>query len=240
MFFMQPAKFPPEPFSENLKPKRIHYFTAIQLALFVLLYVVKAIKIIAIAFPIVIAACIPFRMYVLPRIFTQKELVMLDGEDEAVKKWLEDEKEERRKAREIEDLEHQEDADEGDDEHEEEDHLEEEKDIVTPLPQTIPSVSPSSKAQQPKTRPRRMRATSAPQGYLFAEPPQVIIRKRVKPREFEDLDRLGGDESGTETDETPAHRRAHRRSTRVKQVSCPTHYLLHEAKRQVDENYFFG
>merc|ERR1712129_461952 len=90
MFFMQPNKYPPEPFTETMSPTRIHLYTFIQLALFVLLYVVKAIKTIAIAFPIIIAACLPFRLYVLPCIFTAKELVMIDGEDEAIKKWIAD------------------------------------------------------------------------------------------------------------------------------------------------------
>ena len=74
----------------HVRPKRMHLFTAIQLGLFVLLYVVKAIKQVAIAFPIVIALCIPIRLYLLPKIFTEKELVMMDGDDQQVMKWLAD------------------------------------------------------------------------------------------------------------------------------------------------------
>ena len=66
----------------------MHLFTVIQMAVFILLYAVKAIKPIAIAFPVVIALCIPFRMYVLPRIFTEKELVMIDSDDAVVAEWL--------------------------------------------------------------------------------------------------------------------------------------------------------
>jgi len=243
MFFMQPSKFPPEPFTECMSAKRIHLFTAIQLALFALLYTVKAIKTIAIAFPIVIAACIPFRMYILPKIFTAKELVMLDGEDEAIKKWLQNEEDEMLKAEEIEDLEDQND-DKGDEEEDEEedDEAEEERDTVAPLP--LPKTFSKDFDKAPsKQKPRqRRRSTSAPQGYLFAEPPQVVIRKQAQPREFEDLDRsdLFADETASgSTDEAPIRNRRGR-PRRVKQVSCPTHYLIHEAKKQVDTNYFFG
>ena len=62
------------------RPK-LHLYTLLQLALFLLLYVVKATKSIAIAFPLVIAACIPIRLFVLPRLFTAAELKALDGDD---------------------------------------------------------------------------------------------------------------------------------------------------------------
>ena len=38
-------------------------------------------KSIAIAFPLVIAACIPIRLFLLPRLFSKDELEALDGDD---------------------------------------------------------------------------------------------------------------------------------------------------------------
>lgn len=90
LFFKQPSRYGEtgESFAIHMKPKRIHIFTAIQLFLFVGLYVVKAVKLIAIAFPIIIALCIPIRLYLLPLWFTADELTLLDGDDENIKKVL--------------------------------------------------------------------------------------------------------------------------------------------------------
>jgi hypothetical protein len=44
--------------------------------------------VIAIAFPIVIKACIPVRMYMLPRYFTEEELIMIDTDDSIVDEYL--------------------------------------------------------------------------------------------------------------------------------------------------------
>ena len=85
---MQPAKYPKEPFTQYMRPKRMHYFTLIQIALFILLLIFRAVKVIAIAFPIVIKACIPVRMYLLPRIFTTEELIMIDTDDAVVAEYL--------------------------------------------------------------------------------------------------------------------------------------------------------
>lgn len=90
LIFKQPSRYGEtgEGFSKHMKPARIHLFTAIQLFLFVSLYLVKAIKTIAIAFPVVIALCIPIRLYLLPKIFTPDELVLLDGDDKDIKNCL--------------------------------------------------------------------------------------------------------------------------------------------------------
>lgn len=88
LFFMQPSRYPVTPFTKYMKPKRIHLFTGIQLLLFSLLYVVKSIKTIAIAFPLMIAACIPIRMFLLPKIFSEEELILLDTDEGTVKEWL--------------------------------------------------------------------------------------------------------------------------------------------------------
>lgn len=88
MFFMQPSMYPKEPYVEHMEAKKIHTFTAIQLLLFGILYTVKSIKSVAIAFPVIIAACIPIRLYVLPKIFTDGELTVLDGEDSEIEEWV--------------------------------------------------------------------------------------------------------------------------------------------------------
>lgn len=79
----QPSLYPQQPFTDGKKvPRRkLHAYTVLQLSLFALLYVVKAVKSIAIAFPLVIAACIPIRLYLLPRLFSTDELEALDGDD---------------------------------------------------------------------------------------------------------------------------------------------------------------
>jgi len=89
-FFKQPSRYGDmgESFT-HLRPMRIHLFTIIQLFLFIALYFVKAFKAIAIAFPIIIALCIPIRLYVLPKLFTKDELVLLDGDDNAIRACLE-------------------------------------------------------------------------------------------------------------------------------------------------------
>ncbi len=54
MFFMQPSRYPNEPYMQYTNKKKMHTYTGIQLSLFALLYAVKSFKPIAIAFPIVI------------------------------------------------------------------------------------------------------------------------------------------------------------------------------------------
>ena len=88
MFFQQPSKYPISPYTKYMKPKRMHLFTVIQLILFALLYTVKSIKSIAIAFPILIAACIPIRLFLLPKIFSEEELILIDSDEATVHAWL--------------------------------------------------------------------------------------------------------------------------------------------------------
>lgn len=55
-----------------------------------MLYVVKSTAVIAIAFLVMIFAIIPIRSFLLPRIFTKDELVVLDGDDEEIEEYLAD------------------------------------------------------------------------------------------------------------------------------------------------------
>lgn len=88
MLFMQPSKYPVQPYTQYMKAKKMHLFTSIQLFFFALLYTVKSIKTIAIAFPLCIALCIPIRLYVLPKIFTRDELILIDSDPQTVKIWI--------------------------------------------------------------------------------------------------------------------------------------------------------
>ena len=85
MLLMQPGKYPKSaPYVGRLSQREIFGMTAIQVGLFALMYVLKTVKQTAIAFPLVIAACIPVRLYVLPRLFSAHALALLDGDDDEV------------------------------------------------------------------------------------------------------------------------------------------------------------
>lgn len=86
MLFMQPSRIPDEPFSKYMAHKRMHLFTFVQIFIFICLIVFRSIKQIAIAFPIIIKLCIPIRTYLLPKWFSDEELVLLDAEDHVIRK----------------------------------------------------------------------------------------------------------------------------------------------------------
>lgn len=91
MFFMQPSRYPKCGYTEHVSRGQMQRFTAVQLFLFVLLYFVKSVKSIAILFPLVIAACIPVRVWLLPRYFTKEELIYIDGDDAEIEALEEEE-----------------------------------------------------------------------------------------------------------------------------------------------------
>ena len=84
----QPRKYPKTPYTVYMENNRIHLYTCIQLGFFMVLYVVKTIKTIAIAFPFFILLCIPARLYLLPAIFEAYELTVLDGSPEQVARFV--------------------------------------------------------------------------------------------------------------------------------------------------------
>jgi len=88
MFFMQPSKYPKEPYTVHMKKSKMHTFTAIQLLIFAGLYVVIATKTLAITFPFFILACIPIRLYILPKYFTEEELLFIDSDEDAINEFL--------------------------------------------------------------------------------------------------------------------------------------------------------
>ena len=79
---------PKEPHTQYMPPNRMHYFAGIQIVLFAMLLVFRSVKVFAIAFPLIIKACISIRMYFLPKLFTTEELIMIDTDDETVARYL--------------------------------------------------------------------------------------------------------------------------------------------------------
>lgn len=239
MFFMQPSKYPLEPCTMHMKPRRMHLFTAIQLGLFALLYTVKAIKTIAIAFPLIIACCIPIRMYILPKIFTEKELVMIDGDDDAIMKWL---------------AENRDDGEAGEKEEEGavvdetrhvtfdivEADIEEQRQTETEEGGAQDEEEPIVVQKRQSRRRDRKKAMSCPSPHLFfAEVPYAAapeIALAVVPEEQPHPSAQSDEEYIASTATTQLRRRPRRTKT----MSCPTHLLYKEADRQMAENYFFG
>ena len=91
LFFTQPEKYPPNHYVRRVGIKRIHLYTFIQVLLLLVLWFVKSNFYIpgnpvfntGLLFPFVIALFIPFRLFLLPRIFKPAELHALSMEEGA-------------------------------------------------------------------------------------------------------------------------------------------------------------
>lgn len=88
LLFTQSEKYPPNHYVRRVKISRIHLYTLIQVLLLVLLWFVKSnfylgdtVFNTGLLFPFIIALFIPVRLYLLPRIFTAKELHALSKEE---------------------------------------------------------------------------------------------------------------------------------------------------------------
>ncbi|KAL3905711.1 MAG: hypothetical protein SGARI_004329 [Bacillariaceae sp.] len=121
-----------------------------------MLYTVKTIKTIAIAFPFFILLCIPARLYLLPRIFYGYELVVLDGSPEEVESFVREhaipegeEEEEEKPLVESEETTKVKDDDDKDDE-EAVIAAAEGDDQPTDLPERVPADSVTSSAHTPE------------------------------------------------------------------------------------------
>jgi len=179
MFFMQPSKYPVQPYTQYMAPKRMHLFTAIQLFFFAALYAVKSIKVIAIAFPILIALCIPVRIYLLPKIFNEDELILIDSDPNTVKMWIANKEQEEELLL---------GGEEGGDDGDVSNHDEEEGAIKPPTPV----------AAAPARR-RRVRTVSMPAGhFMFSEQPSAL-GPQLRPQMV-----LGGDAVFRRSLTTPA------------------------------------
>ncbi|VDN88614.1 unnamed protein product [Brugia pahangi] len=69
----------------------MHLYTAIQIICLIIIYAVKYFKRTALAFPFILMLFILLRQFFLKKIFTEKELKALDGDDETNNEngWLE-------------------------------------------------------------------------------------------------------------------------------------------------------
>lgn len=93
MFLQQSSLYAPSPATDHMEHRRIHIFTIVQIFLFGLVCLVQNTDLIAMGFPLLTLLCIPIRVYLLPKFFEGWELLLLDGEEHIIKKWL------RRKAK---------------------------------------------------------------------------------------------------------------------------------------------
>jgi len=89
LLFTQPEKYPTNHYVRKVPIRRIHLYTFIQFTLLVLLwfdksnfYMGNTVFNTGLLFPFIIACFIPVRLYVLPRIFSPKELQALSMEDD--------------------------------------------------------------------------------------------------------------------------------------------------------------
>ena len=228
MFFMQPSKYPTEPHTQFVDTFRMHLFTFIQLSLFVTLYVVKSIKAIAIAFPIIIALCIPLRLYLLPKIFTIEELVMLDSDDDTIKDYFAYKK--------------QTEQDELDKSLQDSSRR---KRIKSPsCPPNMLFAPLSSRAIS--VHPRLSFVDRGADGVgvsSFVGDLAVLASKEDAPVEAKEDTEDVDEEEARDTVQAlpPTNQSRRRRPPRAKTLSCPNpHMLFTEANRQMQSNYFFG
>ncbi|VDP13811.1 unnamed protein product [Soboliphyme baturini] len=79
LIIFMPTKYQPdEPWLRKVRIKRVHLFTLIQLAAFIGLTVVEEIKMISMAFPLMLMVMVCIRKFVMEKIFLEKELRALD------------------------------------------------------------------------------------------------------------------------------------------------------------------
>lgn len=89
LIFTQPEKYPPNHYVRRVRITRIHLYTFIQILLLIILWFVKSnfylgdtVFNTGLLFPFIIALFIPVRFFLLPRIFTAKELHAFSSEEE--------------------------------------------------------------------------------------------------------------------------------------------------------------
>ena len=89
LLFKQPAKYEETPYTKYIRPGRIHLYTFFQILFFLGVFLVQNFPAVAIIFPFMTLLCIPGRLFVLPCFFDGWELLLLDGEYEAIDAWIE-------------------------------------------------------------------------------------------------------------------------------------------------------
>jgi len=88
LFFMQPNKYPETPYTKYMQKGRIHLFTIMQMCFFGAVFFVQNFKPIAIVFPFMTLLCIPGRLFLFPLVFEGWEMLLLDGDDLDIEKWI--------------------------------------------------------------------------------------------------------------------------------------------------------
>ncbi len=73
------ATYPRLPYATRVRTRRMHLVTLIQVVLLCCVYGLTRFKHIAVLFPFFVAALVPFRVFVLPKIFSEDELEVLDA-----------------------------------------------------------------------------------------------------------------------------------------------------------------
>jgi hypothetical protein len=88
LFFQQPEKYPETVYTKYMSKGRIHLYTVMQMCFFGLVFFVQNFKPIAIAFPFMTMLCIPGRLFLFSRVFEGWELLLLDGDDIDIERWI--------------------------------------------------------------------------------------------------------------------------------------------------------
>lgn len=88
LFFQQPSRYEKTAFVKYMSIGRYHLYTILQILFFAGVFIVQNTKAIAIVFPFMTLLCIPARLWFLPKIFENWELLLLDGEEEEVSEWV--------------------------------------------------------------------------------------------------------------------------------------------------------
>ncbi|CDW54031.1 electrogenic sodium bicarbonate cotransporter [Trichuris trichiura] len=81
LIIFMPAKHQPDyPWLRMVPLRKIHIFTAVQILSFVLLAIVEEVKVVSMLFPLMLLVLICIRRFLLPLLFSKKELKVLDDE----------------------------------------------------------------------------------------------------------------------------------------------------------------
>lgn len=89
LFFMQPCKYPDYVYVRYMEKGRIHMFTIMQFVFWGLIFFVQNYRPIAIVFPFMTLLCIPGRLFLFTKVFEGWELLLLDGDDIDIDRWIE-------------------------------------------------------------------------------------------------------------------------------------------------------
>jgi len=75
-----PDLYPPMHYLRQVPVKTVHLFTLIQAACLAVLWIVKT-SVLAVLFPLILGLLVPIRLFLLPRLFSERQLAALDAEE---------------------------------------------------------------------------------------------------------------------------------------------------------------